>query len=164
MFFSKLWTKLENALQNYFNGQEKQLNIYTSRNSWQGRCITVKVYKQDEEKNCNEICNHINLTQRQKTNTGERLEEKKGTQKGTSRPINKTKKKTKGMKYKKTTTCKWKGTWTQTINKRLNPDHDPFFTTNNEYTKIKKEQTWKHNWLSVTHGTHGTQGRHSNKT
>lgn len=47
------------------------------------------------------ICNHINLTQRQKTNTGERLEEKKGTQKGTSRPINKTKKKTKGMKYKK---------------------------------------------------------------
>lgn len=43
------------------------------------------------------ICNHINLTQRQKTNTGERLEEKKGT----SRPINKTKKKTKGMKYKK---------------------------------------------------------------
>lgn len=110
------------------------------------------------------ICNHINLTQRQKTNTGERLEEKKGTQKGTSRPINKTKKKTKGMKYKKKTTRKWKGTWTQTINKRLNPDHDPFFTTNNEYTKIKKEQTWKHNWLSVTHGTHGTQGRHSNKT
>lgn len=47
------------------------------------------------------ICNHINLTQRQKTNTGERLEEKKGTQKGTSRPINKTKTKTKGMKYKK---------------------------------------------------------------
>lgn len=110
------------------------------------------------------ICNHINLTQRQKTHTGERLEEKKGTQKGTSRPINKTKKKTKGMKYKKKKTRKWKGTWTQTINKRLNPDHDPFFTTNNEYTKIKKEQTWKHNWLSVTHGTHGTQGRHSNKT
>lgn len=54
------------------------------------------------------VMKYINLTQRQKTNTGERLEEKKGTQKGTSRPINKTKTKTKGMKYKKTR--KWKGT------------------------------------------------------